>query len=66
VTVLLEYMTALLEYLGFCYKAYISPKVAGLSPLLILSILSIKFNYLGFKSFYSTAKLTPYLHGLLI
>jgi len=31
-TVLLEYVTALLEYLSFCYKAFISPKVMGLSP----------------------------------
>ena len=40
-TVLLEYVTALLEYLGFCYKACIGPKVVGLSPPPMLSIILI-------------------------
>ena len=65
-TVLLEYVTALLEYFDFCYKACIGPKVVGLSPPPIVSIFTINFNYLGFECLYSKAKLTPYLHGLPI
>ena len=45
-TVLLEYVTALLEYLGFRYKACIGPKVAGFFPLLIQSIFTINLNYI--------------------
>ena len=65
-TVLLEYVTALLEYLGFLLQGMHQPKSAGLSPPPILSTFTINFNYLGFECLYSTAKLTPYLYGLLI
>ena len=46
-TVVIEYVTALLEYLGFRYKACIGPEVAGLFPLLILSIFTINFNIIS-------------------
>jgi len=65
-TVLLEYVTALLEYHGFSLQGMHRPKSGWVISTAFTEYIYHQFNYLGFKCLYCTAKLTPCQHGLLI
>ena len=57
-TVLLEYVTALLEYLSFLLQGMHQPKSGGVISTAYTEYI---YHYLGFECLYSTVKLTPYM-----